>query len=71
MRALALGLIAAFAVATGLQTAGAVPIPRGDTTGLYGSPVVPVAHKCPKGQRWIPAGYARKGKYRAGHCAPA
>ena len=25
---------------------------------------------CPKGQRWIPAGYAKHGKYRAGHCAP-
>jgi hypothetical protein len=33
---------------------------------------VPVAsHKCPKGQYWVPAGYAKHGKYRAGHCAPS
>jgi hypothetical protein len=68
MRALALGLIAAFAVATGFHPADAVPAPRGDTMALHGAPVLPVAHKCHKGQRWIPAGYV-KGKYRAGHCA--
>jgi hypothetical protein len=33
--------------------------------------VVPVAHHCGKGRHWIPAGYAKGGKYRAGHCAPA
>jgi hypothetical protein len=70
MRAFALGLITAFAIAAGLHTAGAVPAPRSDTKAMQGFPIVPVAHKCPKGQRWIPAGYAAKGKYRAGHCAP-
>jgi len=68
MRALALGLIAAFAVASSFHTAGAIPATRGDTTALHESLVIPVKHKCPKGQRWIPAGYV-KGKYRAAHCA--
>jgi hypothetical protein len=69
MRAFALGLITAFAIAAAFDTAGAIPAPRSDMAAMQASPVVPVAHKCPKGQRWIPAGYAAKGKYRAGHCA--
>ena len=47
------------------------------TYSLYGCPAtsakgVPVAtHNCGKGQHWVPAGYAKHGKYRAGHCAPS
>jgi hypothetical protein len=70
MRAFALGLITAFVIAAGFHTADAIPLPQGNTTAMQGSPVAPVAHKCPKGQRWIPAGYATHGKYRAAHCGP-
>jgi len=34
------------------------------------SRAVPAASpKCDKGQYWLPSGYAKHGKYRAGHCA--
>lgn len=72
MRAFMLGFTGALAIAVGLQTATAAPSPvRG--AALASTPtVLPVAHHhCGQGQRWVPAGYAKKGKYRAGHCAPA
>ncbi len=36
------------------------------------SGVMPAAEaaKCPAGQRWVPPGYAKHGKYRAGKCVP-
>ena len=33
------------------------------------SKVVLVAHHCGQGRHWVPAGYAKHGKWRAGHCA--
>jgi hypothetical protein len=62
----ALGLAAAFqtadALLLGTSSAIVAPLPKS----------VPAAtHNCGKGQRWIPAGYAKHGKYRAGHCAPS
>jgi len=30
--------------------------------------IVRAADECGTGQRWIPPGYGRKGKYRPGHC---
>src|SRR6516162_5180212 len=70
MRTHLLGFIGALAFLVGLQTADAAPfVPNGST--LASPPtVLPVKHHCGKGQRWIPAGYAAKGKYRPGHCAP-
>jgi hypothetical protein len=62
---LALGLTA------GLQTTAAALSPP--SSAAIGSPSrsVPIAtHKCAKGQYWVPSGYAKHGKYRAGHCAP-
>jgi len=71
MRAVALGLLGALSLAVGFPTADATtsgPI-RTPTATVTNS--VPVAsHKCPKGQYWVPAGYAKHGKYRAAHCAP-
>jgi hypothetical protein len=71
MRIFALGLLGALCFVTVLPTAGATP---SGPSGALVAPVSksqPVAHHCGKGQRWIPAGYAKHGKYRAGHCAPA
>lgn len=71
MRASLLGFVGALAFAIGVQTAGAAPsVPNGVTLASPRT-AVPVAHHCGKGQRWIPAGYAARGKYRPGHCAPA
>ena len=70
MRAFVVGSIIAFGLAAGLQTAGAVPWPTSNTAPAPKN--VPVAtHNCGKGQHWVPAGYAKHGKYRAGHCAPS
>ena len=70
MRAHLVGLICSLAFAVGLQTANATPsLPNGFT--LASPPTaMPVAHHCGKGQRWVAAGYAARGKYRPGHCAP-
>ena len=70
MRTHLLGFIGALAFLFGLQTADAAPsVPNGSTLASP-PPVLPVKHHCGKGQRWIPAGYAARGKYRPGHCAP-
>jgi len=70
MRTHLLGFIGALAFLVALQTADAAPsVPNGSTLALTPT-VLPVKHHCGKGQRWIPAGYAAKGKYRPGHCAP-
>ena len=72
MRVYLLGLTGALGLLAGLQTATATPL-LSRTTVLSSPQIsVPVAsHKCPQGQRWVPAGYAKHGKYRAGHCAAA
>jgi hypothetical protein len=72
MRVYLLGLIGALGLVAGLQTATATPS-LSSSTGLSGPPIsVPAAsHKCAQGQRWVPAGYAKHGKYRSGHCAAA
>ena len=65
------GFIVAVGLAAGLQTGFGAPLmPSGVAAGPL-SRSVPVAHhKCGKGQYWVPAGYAKHGKYRAAHCAP-
>jgi hypothetical protein len=71
MRSFALGLVATLAVAAGLQGAGAAPSLRNSDSAAQVSPsLVLVKHHCGKGQRWVPAGYAKKGRYMAAHCAP-
>ena len=70
MRSFALGVVAALAVA-GLQGAGAAPSLRNNDSAAHVSQsLVLVKHHCGKGQRWVPAGYAKKGRYQAAHCAP-
>lgn len=71
MRALLLGLGVAIGLAAGLQTAGGAPsLPSGAIAGPALRTVPAAAPGCGKGQHWVPSGYARHGKYRAGHCAP-
>ena len=70
MRVFALTLVGALGLAVTLQ-ADAAPLGTGGAI-LAGVPksVLAASSHCPKGQRWIPAGYAKHGKYRAGHCVP-
>ena len=71
MRSFALGLVATLAVTAGLQGAGAAPSLRNtDSVAQVPRSLVLIKHHCGKGQRWVPAGYAKHGKYRAAHCAP-
>jgi hypothetical protein len=71
MRSFALGLVATLALAAGLQDAGATPsLPNSDPVAHVSQNLVLAKHHCGKGQSWVPSGYAKKGKYRAGHCAP-
>jgi hypothetical protein len=71
MRTFLGGFIVAIGLAAGLQTAvGAPSVPSSVTAGPLSRSVPAATHKCGKGQYWVPSGYAKKGKYRAGHCAP-
>ena len=71
MRSVALGLLSALSLAVAFSTAGATISGPVRTPTATVTTIVPVAsHKCAKGQYWVPAGYAKHGKYRAGHCAP-
>jgi hypothetical protein len=71
MRSFALGLVAALALAAGLHDAGATPSLRNSDPATHVSQNFVLAkHHCGKGQYWVPAGYAKHGKYRAAHCAP-
>jgi hypothetical protein len=72
MRASVLAFVGAFGLAVSFQTAAAVPLVSSSGAAKPVIQSVPVAsHNCGKGQRWVPAGYAKHGKYRVGHCAPA
>jgi hypothetical protein len=72
MRVYVLGFLGALGLAVSFQTAGATPLGLGSIVVAPVSKSVPAAtHNCGKGQRWVPAGYAKHGKYRAGHCAPS
>jgi hypothetical protein len=72
MRGYRFGLAGAFAIAIALQTASAAPsLPSGAALASSPTSVLVAHHHCGKGQRWVAAGYAKHGKYRPGHCAPA
>jgi hypothetical protein len=71
MRGFLLGLIGALSLVVG-QSAMAVPA---GLLGVLPAPTfesLPAAtHQwCRNGERWVRGGYAKDGKYRAGHCAP-
>jgi hypothetical protein len=70
MRAFLLGFIIVFGLAAG-ATAGAAPLPPSGPEGPVARTVPAASHQCGKGQRWVPSGYAKHGKYRVGHCAPS
>ena len=71
MRAYVFGLAAAFAIAVGLQTASASPsLPDGAALASALPVMLAAHHHCGQGYRWVPAGYAKHGKYRPAHCAP-
>jgi hypothetical protein len=72
MRTLLTASIVAIGLGVSLQSASSAPLLRSGVAAGAISKAIPVAsHKCGQGQRWVPAGYAKHGKYRAGHCAPA
>lgn len=72
MRPLVLGFLGVLSLSVGLPTAGAAPLgARSATVAPIFKSVPAATHHCGKGQRWVPAGYAKHGKYRAGHCAPS
>jgi hypothetical protein len=70
MRVFVLAFVGAFGLAAGLHPAVGVPLAGNGTILVPISKSVPATTKCGKGQRWVPAGYAKHGKYRVGHCAP-
>ena len=71
MRSFAFGLVAILTLAAALQGAGATPSLRNSNAATQVSQgLVLIKHHCGKGQRWVPAGYAKKGRYLAAHCAP-
>ena len=71
MRTYVFGLAAAFAIVAALQTASAGPSAPSGAALASAPAVVLVKHHCGQGYRWVPAGYAKHGKYRGAHCAPA
>jgi hypothetical protein len=34
-----------------------------------GRPIISIAHRCPAGMGWVPAGYQWKGKWKDGYCS--
>ena len=72
MHAYVLGFVGALGIAVSIQTASATPSPPSHASVAGAPTIVPVAHHhCGKGRQWVSAGYAKGGKYRAGHCAPS
>jgi hypothetical protein len=72
MRGFLLGLIGALSLAVGLPAMAATP------AGLVGVLPAPTSESlpaathqwCRNGEHWVRGGYAKDGKYHAGHCAP-
>jgi hypothetical protein len=72
MRGFLLGLIGSLGLTVGLPAMAATPA---GLVGVISAPIsesLPVANHpwCRKGEFWVRSGYAKDGKYRAGHCAP-
>jgi len=69
MRVLLLILVGSLGTVAVLDRAGATPLSA--SSPILAPISMPAAsHNCGTRQRWVPAGYAKHGKYRAGHCAP-
>ncbi len=71
MRSPVVALLALIGLVTAFPTAAAPLSGRISAIVAAAPAVVPIAQKCPQGQRWVPAGYAKHGKYRPGHCVPS
>jgi hypothetical protein len=71
MRAYVPAFLGIIGLVVASQMAEATPVGKSVEILAPPSKSIPAASKCGKGQRWVPAGYAKHGKYRAGHCAPA
>ena len=71
MRLSMVAFIGMLCLAAGGHSAYGMPLASGGSLLAASSKaILPAKTSCPKGQRWVPAGYAKHGKYRAGHCAP-
>lgn len=70
MRVFMVALLSVVCVAAASPMAAATPSALGKSMAAPALTVVPVANRCPQGQHWVPAGYAKHGKYRVGHCSP-
>ncbi len=71
MRSIA-AIIASAIVSTAALSAAPCAAPNLPANGKVLRPpssVVVVDARCAKGWHWVPAGYARRGKWRAAHCA--
>src|SRR5215469_5248979 len=68
MRVYVLALSSAICLSAVLPALATPIAPRGAIITPV-SKIVTVAHHCGKGRYWVPAGYAKHGKWRAGHCA--
>ena len=60
-----LGVVAASSAAAGAGP----PLPRRAAAAPVAA-IVPVDGRCGRGWHWVPAGYAKHGKWRDGHCSP-
>ena len=69
MRFWVIGLLVPLGVAVAVSTAAA-PLPGRSEATVAAPSVEPIAHNCPPGQRWVPAGYAKHAKYRPARCVP-
>jgi hypothetical protein len=70
MRVAYLGFFGALSLAAVLPGAGAAPSAPSQATLAPAAKSVMIAQKCEKGYRWVPAGYAKHGKWRAARCVP-
>lgn len=71
MRVTVLAVAGALGLAVSCPVSDAAPLGAGLAVLIPTAKSVPAAApNCGKGQRWVPAGYAKHGKYRPGHCAP-
>jgi hypothetical protein len=70
MRVSLLGLFGALCLIAILPaTAEAAPLAPNQAIVAPAPKSVIIAQKCGKGYHWVPAGYAKKGKWRSAHCA--
>lgn len=71
MRAVSLALASLVCAAALSPVAGAsTSAPSERAAAAPDTRIVLAANGCGHGWHWVPAGYAKRGKWRNGHCAP-